>query len=68
VEIEDHLSAAASLGSLFTHIGAPGVSAKILEGACRRVESVNELPWVAYVTLVNLRPCAGPGCALAHGG
>jgi hypothetical protein len=28
VEIEDHLSAAASLGSLFTHIGAPGVSAR----------------------------------------
>lgn len=59
VEIEDHLSAAASLGSLFTHIGAPGVSAQILEGAWRRVESVHELPWVAYVTLVNLGHALG---------
>jgi diguanylate cyclase (GGDEF)-like protein len=67
VEIEDHLSAAASLGSLFTHIGAPGVSAKILEGACRRVESVNELPWVAYVTLVNLGHALGQVVPLLTG-
>ena len=54
VQIEDHLSAAASLGSLFTHFGAPGVSARILEGAWRCAESQRELPWVAYVALVNL--------------
>lgn len=54
VELEDHLSAAASLGSLFTHLGAPGVSAQILEGAWRRVGPCSEPPWVAYVALVNL--------------
>jgi len=54
VQIEDHLSAAASLGSLFTHFGAPGVSARILEGAWSVAESRRELPWVAYVVLVNL--------------
>lgn len=59
VEIEDHLSAAASLGSLFTHFGAPGVSAQILEGAWRRTASMHELPWLAYVMLVNLGHALG---------
>lgn len=59
LEIEDHLSAAASMGSLFTHFGAPGVSARILEAACRRIEDRRDLPWVAYVTLVNLGHALG---------
>lgn len=67
VEIEDHLSAAASLGSLFTHFGAPGVSAQILEGAWRRIESRRDLPWVAYVTLVNLGHALGQVVPLLTG-
>lgn len=59
LEIEDHLSAAASMGSLFTHFGAPGVSARILEAACRRIEDRRDLPWVAYVSLVNLGHALG---------
>ncbi|MEY2689422.1 MAG: hypothetical protein RL375_3621 [Pseudomonadota bacterium] len=67
MKIEDHLSAAASLGSLFTHFGAPGVSAQILEGAWRRIESSRELPWVAYVTLVNLGHALGQVMPLLAG-
>lgn len=59
VELEDHLSAAASLGSLFTHFGAPGVADQILASAWRRVDSQRELPWVAYVALVNLGHALG---------
>lgn len=54
VEIEDHLSTAASLGSLFSELGAPGVAAQVLEDSWHRIESGSELPWVAYVALVNL--------------
>lgn len=67
VEIEDHLSAAASLGSLFTHVGAPGVASRILEGAWQRIESQRELPWVAYATLVNLGHALGQMAPLLAG-